>query len=192
MQRREFIGLLGGDAASSFALAARKDGLGEEPCARSVLFCSASQRWLCCSPTLTPSAGRARKGARRRGPAEAGARSTLGTAARTAAIRRSINAGRRQGRKAAGAAPIHFRARHTGPAIPGQVRSARTAAGLTDRRARPQQEGVSNEDASCCRHSCDGDRSPRSGEGEAGAIGTPPARLSVVGAARLLPRLPSE
>ena len=28
MQRREFIGLLGGDAASSFALAARKDGLG--------------------------------------------------------------------------------------------------------------------------------------------------------------------
>src|SRR6516225_5336182 len=114
------------------------------------------------------------------------------TAARTAAIRRSINAGRRQGRKAAGAAPIHFRARHTGPAIPGQVRSARTAAGLTDRRARPQQEGVSNEDASCCRHSCDGDRSPRSGEGEAGAIGAPPARLSVVGATRLLPWLPSE
>jgi hypothetical protein len=35
MQRREFIGLLGGDAASPFALAARKDGLGEEPCARS-------------------------------------------------------------------------------------------------------------------------------------------------------------
>ena len=32
------------------------------------------------------------QGARRRGPAEAGARSTLGTAARTAAIRRSINA----------------------------------------------------------------------------------------------------
>src|SRR5215469_12447511 len=44
---------------------------------------------------LTPSAGRARKGASRRGPAEAGARSTLGTAARTAAIHRSINAGRR-------------------------------------------------------------------------------------------------
>src|SRR5215831_8928449 len=77
---------------------------------------------------LTPSAGRARKGARRRGPAEAGARSTLDTAARTAAIRRSINAGRRQGRKAAGAAPIHFRPRHTGPATPGQVRSARAAA----------------------------------------------------------------
>src|SRR5262249_60725078 len=55
-----------------------------------------------------------------------------------------------------------------------------------------QQEGVSNEDASCCRHSCDGDRSPRSGEGEAGAIGAPPASLSVVGATRLLPRLPSE
>jgi len=73
----------------------RKDELGEEPCARLVLFCSVSQQWLCCSPTLTPSAGRARKGARRRGPAEAGARSTLGTAARTAAIRRSINAGRR-------------------------------------------------------------------------------------------------
>ena len=33
------------------------------------------------------------------------------------------------GRKAAGAAPIHFRARHTGPATPGQVRSARAAAG---------------------------------------------------------------
>ena len=43
LQRREFIGLLGGDAASPFALAARKDGLGEEPCARSVLFCSVSQ-----------------------------------------------------------------------------------------------------------------------------------------------------
>ena len=33
---------------------------------------------------------------------------------------------------------------------------------------------------------------PRSGEGEAGAIGAPPAGLSVVGATRLLPRLPSE
>jgi hypothetical protein len=43
MQRREFIGWLGGDAASPFALAARKDGLGEEPCARSVSFCSVSQ-----------------------------------------------------------------------------------------------------------------------------------------------------
>ena len=43
MQRPEFIGLLGGDAASPFALAARKDGLGEEPCAQSVLFCSVSQ-----------------------------------------------------------------------------------------------------------------------------------------------------
>jgi hypothetical protein len=57
-------------------------------------------------------------------------------------------------------------------------------------------EGENHEDASCCRHSCDGARSPRSGEGEAGAIdagaiGTP-ARLSVVGATRLLPRLPSE
>src|SRR5215831_230970 len=50
---------------------------------------------------------------------------------------------------------------------------------------------LNHEDASCCRHSCDGPRSPRSGEGEAGAIGTP-ARLSVVGATRLLPRLPSE
>src|SRR5215472_17789635 len=51
-------------------------------------------------------------------------------------ICRSINAGRRSGRKAAGAAPIHFRARHTGPATPGQVRSAKAAAGLTDRRTR--------------------------------------------------------
>src|SRR5262249_56053113 len=51
-------------------------------------------------------------------------------------------------------------------------------------------EGEKHEDASCCRHSCDGDRSPRSGEGEAGEIGAP-ARLSVVGATRLLPRLPS-
>jgi len=30
VRRREFIGLLGGDAASPFALAARKDGLGED------------------------------------------------------------------------------------------------------------------------------------------------------------------
>src|SRR5262249_42891087 len=52
-------------------------------------------------------------------------------------------------------------------------------------------EGENHEDASCCCHSCDSDRSPRSGEGEAGAIGAP-ARLSVVGATRLLPRLPSE
>src|SRR5262245_46765995 len=43
MQRREFIGLLGCAAASPFALAARKGGLGEEPCARSVLFCSVSR-----------------------------------------------------------------------------------------------------------------------------------------------------
>src|SRR6516162_2273008 len=64
---------------------------------------------------------------------------------------------------------------------------------LTDRRARaPAGKDVSNEDASCCRHSCDGDRYPRSGEGEAGAIGAPPARLSVVRATQLLPRLPSE
>src|SRR5215467_11899037 len=53
-------------------------------------------------------------------------------------------------------------------------------------------EGENHEDASCCCYSCDGDRSPRSGEGEAVAIGAPPARLSVVRATRLLPRLPSE
>ena len=29
-------------------------------------------------------------------------------------------------------------------------------------------EGENHEDASCCRHSCDGAHSPRSGEGEAG------------------------
>src|SRR5262245_40762618 len=51
-------------------------------------------------------------------------------------------------------------------------------------------EGENHEDASCCRHSCDGDRFPCSCEGEAGEIGAP-ARLSVVGATRLLPRLPS-
>ena len=148
----------------------------------------------CCSPTLTPSAGRARKGARREGPKEAGARPIpVRASTTTAAIPRSTSAiKRRSWAAAAFADPIRFRARHTGPATPGQVRCARAAAGLTDRRARAQQEGVSNEDASCCRHSCDGDRSPRSGEGEAGAIGAPPARLSVVGATRLLPRLPSE
>src|SRR5262249_31572811 len=142
----------------------------------------------------TPSAGRARKGARRRGPKKAGARPILVRASTTtAAIPRSTSATKRRSWAAAAFAdPIRFRARLTAPATPGQVRSASAAAGLTDRRARAQQEGVSNEDASCCRHSCDGDRFPRSGEGEAGAIGAPPARLSVVGATRLLPRLPSE
>src|SRR5262245_55276177 len=42
-------------------------------------------------------------------------------------------------------------------------------------------EGENHEDGSCCCHYCNGDRSPRSGEGEAVAIGAP-ARLSVVGA----------
>ena len=58
----------------------------------------------------------------------------------------------------------------------------------------PCPRKICQSSASCCRHSCDGDRSPRSGEGEAGAIGagaiSAPARLSVIGATRLLPRLP--
>src|SRR5262249_34772640 len=53
-------------------------------------------------------------------------------------------------------------------------------------------EGENHEDASCCCHSCDGDGSPRRGEGEAVARGPPPAGLSVGGAPRLFPRLPSE
>src|SRR6516162_7465963 len=66
----------------------------------------------------------------------------------TAAIPRSTSAIKRRFWPAvAFADPIRFRARHTGPATPGQVRCARAAAGLTDRRARAQQEGVSNEDA---------------------------------------------
>src|SRR5262249_21218360 len=139
------------------------------------------------------SAGRARKGARRRGPAEAGARPIPGKASTTTAVLPGNNSvWPRCGGSVAFADLIRFPGRRMGAATPGQVRSVRAAAGLTDRRARAQQEGVSNEDASCCRHSCDGDRSPRSGEGEAGAIGAPPARLSVVGATRLLPRLPSE
>src|SRR5215472_7545775 len=127
MQRREFIGLLGGDAASSFALAARKDGLGEEPCARSVLFCSASQQWLCCSPTLTPSAGRARKGARRRGPAEAGARAMAARASATTAVMpRNNSVWPRCGGSVAFVDLTRFQGRRMEPATPGgQVGHAR-------------------------------------------------------------------
>src|SRR5262249_59445313 len=56
--------------------------------------------------------------------------------------------------------------------------------------ARGPSRRAENEDASCCRHSCDGDRSPPPGEGEAGANGPPPAKLFVVGAAPLLPPPP--
>ena len=89
------------------------------------------------------------QGSQAAGAAEAGARpfpcKALTT---TAAIPRSTSAGRRSWAAAAFANPIRFRARLTGPATPGQVRCASAAAGLTDRRARAQQEGVSNEDAS--------------------------------------------
>jgi hypothetical protein len=43
MRKAAFVFTSGGDAASPFALAQRKAGLGEEPCARSVLFYSVSQ-----------------------------------------------------------------------------------------------------------------------------------------------------
>src|SRR6516165_9638161 len=78
-----------------------------------------------------PSAGRARKGARRQGPAEAGARPIPSKASTTtAAIRRSINAGRRCWAAAAFADLIRFQGRRMGPATPGvQVRCARAAAG---------------------------------------------------------------
>src|SRR5262249_40397842 len=76
----------------------------------------------CCSPTLTPSAGRARKEARRRGAAEAGARPTpVKASATTAAIPRSTSAIKRSWASAAFADPIRFRARLLGPATPGQV-----------------------------------------------------------------------
>src|SRR6516162_9368581 len=173
----------------------RKDELGEEPCARLVLFCSVSQQWLCCSPTLTPSAGRARKGARRRGPKKAGARPTPVRASTTTAqlflVQPVLSNGGPGPRRLLPTQSV------SGHALRDRLHLVRSEA-LELRRVsrtgarRPQQEGVSNEDASCCRHSCDGDRSPCSGEGEAGAIGAPPARLSVVGATRLLPRLPSE
>jgi hypothetical protein len=43
MHTAAFVFTSSGDAASPFALAKRKDELGEEPCARSVLFYSVSQ-----------------------------------------------------------------------------------------------------------------------------------------------------
>jgi hypothetical protein len=43
MHKAAFVFTSGGDAASPFASAERKVGLGEEPCARSVLFYSLSQ-----------------------------------------------------------------------------------------------------------------------------------------------------
>src|SRR6516162_8360271 len=74
-----------------------------------------------------PSAGRARKGARRQVPAEAGARPIPSKASTTtAAIRRSINAGRRCWAAAAFADLIRFQGRRMGPATPGvQVRCAK-------------------------------------------------------------------
>src|SRR5215472_12457817 len=69
---------------------------------------------------------------RRRGPAEAGARPIPSKASTTtAAIPRSINAGRRCWAAAAFADLIRFQGRRMGPATPGvQVRCARAAAGL--------------------------------------------------------------
>jgi hypothetical protein len=43
MHKAAFVFTSGGDAASPFASAERNDGLGEKPCARSVLFYSVSQ-----------------------------------------------------------------------------------------------------------------------------------------------------
>src|SRR5262249_8195741 len=98
------------------------------------------------------------QGSQARGPAEAGARPIPGKASTTTAVLpRNNGVWPRCGGSVAFADLIRFPGRRMGAATPGQVRSARAAAGLTDRRARTQQEGVSNEDASCCRHSCDGD-----------------------------------
>ncbi len=119
------------------ALAEGMRRTGRTACARSVLFCSVSQQWLCCSPTLTPSAaGRARKGARRRRPAEAGARPMEGRAsATTAAMPRNNSVWPRCGGSVAFADPIRFRARRTGRDIPGrQVRRARAARGYAETR----------------------------------------------------------
>src|SRR5262249_12083975 len=83
-----------------------------------------------------PSAGRARKGARRRGPAEAGARPIPGKASTTTVVLpRNNSVWPGCGGSVAFADPIRFRARHTGPATPGQVRSARAAAVSPPRRA---------------------------------------------------------
>jgi hypothetical protein len=43
MHKAAFVFTSGGDAASAFASADQNDGLGEEPCARWVLFYSVSQ-----------------------------------------------------------------------------------------------------------------------------------------------------
>src|SRR5437588_10352577 len=69
---------------------------------------------------LTPSAGRARKGARRRGPAEAGARPMEGRASTTtAAMPRNNSVWPRCGGSVAFAVRIHFHGRRLGLYIPG-------------------------------------------------------------------------
>src|SRR5262249_28792166 len=80
---------------------------------------------------LTPSAGRARKGARRRGPAEAGARPIPGKASTTTAVLpRNNSVWPRVVGSVALSDLIRFRARLSGPATPGvQVRCSRAAAG---------------------------------------------------------------
>src|SRR5262249_50539279 len=79
----------GGDAASPFALAARKDGLGTMRAIGLVLLSIAIMALL-----LTDADAKRRssaQGSQAAGGSEAGARATLGTAARTPAIRRSLH-----------------------------------------------------------------------------------------------------
>jgi len=144
MQRREFIGLLGGDASLALCIGRTKRPTGRRTMRAIglVLLSIAIMALL-----LTDADAKRRSSAQ--GSQAAGAKESWcatypsqGINDNCAAISRSTSAiKRRSWAAAAFADPIRFRARLTGPATPGQVRSARAAAGLTDRRTQAPAGG---------------------------------------------------